>query len=141
MVGHGHSKPFAAAHRIEFFPAHHGLEPGNEPLNLLQQPFPARRALVVALASHYERIGEHLPQPLQGAAHGGLAQEAAFCGPSDMPLLQQCMQRMQQIQIQIPYMHVTHDRHHINSLDEYERKGFDTHTAKHDRTDTGDLKT
>jgi hypothetical protein len=29
-------------------------------------------------------------------------------------------------------MHITHDRHHINSLDEYERKGFDTHTAKHD---------
>jgi hypothetical protein len=50
----------------------------------------------------------------QGAAHGGL---------------------------QIPYMHVTHDRHHITSLDEYERKGFDTHTAKHERTDTGDLKT
>jgi hypothetical protein len=31
-----------------------------------------------------------------------------------------------------PSMHITHDRHHINSLDEYERKGFDTHTAKHD---------
>jgi hypothetical protein len=82
---------FLASGRIEFFSSHHGLKPRHERLQLSQHVFSPHRALVSAPTANEEEISEHLTQPFQRSAHGGLTQETAFSGPGYVPFLQQRM--------------------------------------------------
>jgi len=55
-----------------------------------------------ASAANEEEISEHLAKPFQGPAHGRLTQEATLGGAGHVPFLQERMERVQEIEIDVP---------------------------------------
>src|SRR5262245_17732610 len=102
MIRHRQPKSFLASYRVKLFAPHYRLEPREQQLQLSQQTASPDRSLVPASATDQQRVAEHVPKSVEHAAHGGLAQEAALRRASDVALLQQRMQREQQVQVDVP---------------------------------------
>jgi hypothetical protein len=102
VVSHGNAKSLLASGRIELLSSHHSFEPRHERFQLPQHTFPTSRALIGSSTTNEKGISEHLAQPLQRPAHGRLAQETSFRRACYVPFFQQRMERVQEIQIEIP---------------------------------------
>jgi hypothetical protein len=78
----------------------------------LDQGLPHRGELVDPPVPDQQRVAEEPPQPGQRGTHRGLADADRLGGPGDVPLLQQRIQRDDEVQVHPPQgirdIHTTH---------------------------------
>src|ERR1700674_3957922 len=87
--------------RIEHSRRNEILHSGQKSLKLLKNLSTSQSEFEAMRRSNEKIILKHRACPLQGPAHGGLAEEQAGCRCGDAFLLGNCSKRNQQIQIRL----------------------------------------
>ena len=70
-------------------------------------------------AADQQIVLEHLPEPLQGAAHGGLTQEQPRCGAGDVPFFRKSGKDDEQVEVGLAKMRYAHSDYRHYALDQF----------------------
>ncbi len=117
VVGAGEAERLGRGSGVERLAGEQDLQPGQDRDQLTLDAFGARGQFVAGRAPDEEFVAQRLAQALQCSAHCGLGEVDPLSGARDVPLLQQCGQRHEEIQVHPIEMRHTHTLYPNDSLD------------------------
>src|SRR5580692_11693425 len=108
--------------RVEIFPAEQPVKTRQHRRQLLQETLPFRRGFIPGWAADQQIVVEHLPEPLQSAANGRLAQEQPGCGAGDVSFLREGGKDDERVEVGLPNMRYAYGEYRYYALDLFPRE-------------------
>jgi hypothetical protein len=117
VVGGGDPEGVGRGRGIEVGAAQQAFQRRQQALDLGVEVHGPQRRLVALPGAHQQFVVEQLLQPVEGPAHGGLAQIHALGRAGDAALLDQRLQRGEEAKIDLTHMCLAHAKDYNNALD------------------------